>query len=115
MKNAASTSLSADKTASPSVSASSEAAPLSAANVIYNSQAANLVFACGIVFKVSSLPGLVYSEIMSDTLWLYIFMVCLDALCLAATFFFAKSGADAVLTEKTTPHTAPYVCCFRDI
>lgn len=62
MKNAASTSLSVDKTASPSVSASSEAAPLSAANVIYNSQAANLVFACGIVFKVSSLPGLVYSE-----------------------------------------------------
>lgn len=100
MKNAASTSLSVDKTASPSVSASSEAAPLSAANVIYNSQAANLVFACGIVFKVSSLPGLVYSEMMSDTLWLYIFMVCLDALCLAATFFFAKSGADAVLTEK---------------
>lgn len=100
MKNAASTSLSVDKTASPSVSASSEAAPLSAANVIYNSQAANLVFACGIVFKVSSLPGLVYSEMMSDTLWLYIFMVCLDALCLAAAFLFAKSGADAVLTEK---------------
>lgn len=100
MKNAASTSLSVDKTASPSVSASSEAAPLSAANVIYNSQAANLVFACGIVFKVSSLPGLVYSEMMSDTLWLYIFMVCLDALCLAAAFLFAKSGADAVLTER---------------
>lgn len=100
MKNATSTSLSVDKTASPSVSASSEAAPLSAANVIYNSQAANLVFACGIVFKVSSLPGLVYSEMMSDTLWLYIFMVCLDALCLAAAFLFAKSGADAVLTEK---------------
>lgn len=100
MKNAASTSLSVDKTASPSVSSSSEAAPLSAANVIYNSQAANLVFACGIVFKVSSLPGLVYSEMMSDTLWLYIFMVCLDALCLAAAFLFAKSGADAVLTER---------------
>lgn len=78
---------------------------MSAANVIYNSQAANLIFACGIVFKVSSLPGLVYSEMMSDTLWLYIFMVCLDALCIAATFFFAKSGADAVLTGK---NSAPY-------
>lgn len=103
MKIASSSALSGKNVSSPSVSASSETAPFGAGNVIYNSQAANLIFCCGIVFKVSSLPGLVYSEMLSDTLWLYLLMIALDIICLAATFFFARSGADSLLVGQKNP------------
>lgn len=69
-------------------------------NVVYNSQAGALVFCCGIVFKVSSLPGLVAQQMQSSTLWLYLIMSAFDLVCLAAIYLFAKSGADAALTAK---------------
>ena len=91
------------------LSSSSSASPCPAAvaisdtpapqNAVYNSQAAAIVFSCGIVFKVSSLPGLVYTDMLSDTLWLYLLMCALDVACLAAVFFFAASGADAALVR----------------
>lgn len=95
------------------LSSSSSASPCPAAvaisdtpapqNAVYNSQAAAIVFSCGIVFKVSSLPGLVYTDMLSDTLWLYLLMCALDVACLAAVFFFAASGADAALVRTNSP------------
>lgn len=95
------------------LSSSSSASPCPAAvaisdtpapqNAVYNSQAAAIVFSCGIVFKVSSLPGLVYTDMLSDTLWLYLLMCALDVACLAAVFFFAASGADAALVRANSP------------
>ena len=94
------------------LSSSSSASPCPAAvaisdtpapqNAVYNSQAAAIVFSCGIVFKVSSLPGLVYTDMLSDTLWLYLLMCALDVACLAAVFFFAASGADAALVRSSS-------------
>ena len=76
-------------------------------SALYDSQAACLVFACGTVFKVSSLPGLVHSEMLSDTFWLYLFMIALDILCLACVFRYASSGADAALrAENNFPYRA---------
>ena len=76
-------------------------------SALYDSQAACLVFACGTVFKVSSLPGLVHAEMLSDTFWLYLFMIALDILCLACAFRYASSGADAALrAENTFPYRA---------
>ena len=98
MKNVISTSNTA-QTAPATAAAVRSASPSPEVNTLYNSQAACLVFSCGIVFKVSSLPGLVYSEMRSDTLWLYLFMIALDLLCLAATFFFASCGADEKLID----------------
>ena len=69
-------------------------------NVIYNSQAGALVFCCGIVFKVSSLPGLVAQHLQSSTLWLYLVMSAIDLLCLLSVYLFAKSGADGNLVKS---------------
>ena len=69
-------------------------------NVIYDTQASALVFCCGIVFKVSSLPGLVAERMLSGTLWLYLFMLTVDALSLAAVLSFARCGGARVLAEK---------------
>ena len=71
-------------------------APLSPEDpaLVYNSQAGSMVFACGIVFKVSSLPGLVAETLGTSVLWLYLFMSAVDIALLAAVFFFARSGAD---------------------
>ena len=102
MKNVISTSNTA-QIAPATAAAARSASPSPEVNTLYNSQAACLVFSCGIVFKVSSLPGLVYSEMRSDTLWLYLFMIALDLLCLAATFFFASCGADEKLSAQNSP------------
>ena len=69
-------------------------------NVIYDTQASALVFCCGIVFKVSSLPGLVAERMLSGTLWLYLFMLTVDALSLAAVLSFARCGGARVLAER---------------
>ena len=69
-------------------------------NVIYDSQAACLVFCCGIVFKISSLPGLVASEMLSGTLWLYLFMIAVDVLMFAAISAYASTGADALFASR---------------
>ena len=69
-------------------------------NALYDTQAACLVFCCGTVFKVSSLPGLVSEKMLSDTLWLYLFMLAADALCLAAALSFSFADGDR-LTEGT--------------
>lgn len=69
-------------------------------NTVWNSQAGSLIFCCGIVFKVSSLPGLVAQTLGSSTLWLYILMSCIDLVCLTATYLFAKSGADGFLSAR---------------
>lgn len=66
---------------------------------LYNSQIGGLIFCCGIVFKISSLPGLVSSVMHSATLWLYIFMCCLDIAMIAVLYSFACSGADGYLTR----------------
>ena len=73
-------------------------APLSPEDpaLVYNSQAGSMVFACGIVFKVSSLPGLVAETLGTSVLWLYLFMSAVDIALLAAVFFFARSGADLI-------------------
>lgn len=69
------------------------------AATIYNSQAGSIIFACGIVFKVSSLPGLVAQNLAEATLWLYMFMSAVDLLCLVAIYAFSRSGADAFLSQ----------------
>lgn len=79
---------------------------LSPAATIYNSQAASIIFACGTVFKVSSLPGLVAQNLPDSTLWLYMFMSAVDLICLAAIFAFSKSGADAMLTSSSRAYRA---------
>ena len=47
-----------------STSGKSVAAPAT----IYNSQAGSIIFACGLVFKASSLPGLVAQDLSEATL-----------------------------------------------
>ena len=79
-------------------------APLSPEDpaLVYNSQAGSMVFACGIVFKVSSLPGLVAETLGTSVLWLYLFMSAVDIALLAAVFFFARSGADLIPSVRRT-------------
>ena len=81
-----------------STSGNSVAAP----ETIYNSQAGSIIFACGIVFKVSSLPGLVAQNLSEATLWLYMFMSAVDLVCLAAIYLFSRSEADAFLSERNS-------------
>lgn len=91
----------------PSAGSSSAGKSLPApAATIYNSQAGSIVFACGTVFKVSSLPGLVAQNLPDSTLWLYMFMSAVDLLCLAAIFFFSKSGADGLLSPSSRAYRA---------
>lgn len=92
MKSAASSAVS-DKIAA-SIALRSPVSPAGGDARVYDTQTAALVFCCGMVFKISSLPGLVASELASGTFWLYLFMMTVDALCLAATLLFAASGAD---------------------
>ncbi len=73
----------------------------SESTLLYNSQTGAVVLCCGIVFKVSSLPGLVSLSLQSSTLWLYIVMSAVDLVCLAATVFFAYSGADVLLSRSS--------------
>ena len=100
MKTELSTSASAEtfSPASRAVRHAASAAPGQTA--LYDTQAAALVFCCGIVFKVSSLPGLVAERMLSGTLWLYLFMLVVDALSLAAVLSFARCGGARVLAER---------------
>ena len=70
---------------------------------LYDTQAAALVFCCGTVFKVSSLPGLVAEKMMSDTLWLYLFMLAADAVCLACVLSLSKCGGLSWGTVRRDP------------
>lgn len=72
---------------------------VSDSSTLYNSQIGGLIFCCSIVFKISSLPGLVSSVMHSSTLWLYIFMCCLDIVMVAVLYAYACSGADAFLVR----------------
>ena len=100
MKTDSSTSVSAETftPANRAVRHAASAAPGQTA--LYDTQAAALVFCCGIVFKVSSLPGLVAERMLSGTLWLYLFMLAVDALSLAAVLSFARCGGARVLAER---------------
>lgn len=100
MKTDSSTSVSAEifTPANRAVRHAASAAPGQTA--LYDTQASALVFCCGIVFKVSSLPGLVAERMLSGTLWLYLFMLAVDALSLAAVLSFARCGGARVLSEK---------------
>lgn len=100
MKTELSTSVSAEtfSPANRAVRHAASAAPGQTA--LYDTQAAALVFCCGIVFKVSSLPGLVAERMLSGTLWLYLFMLTVDALSLAAVLSFARCGGARLLSEK---------------
>ena len=100
MKTDSSTSVSAE-TFTPANRAVRNAASVAPGQTaLYDTQAAALVFCCGIVFKVSSLPGLVAERMLSGTLWLYLFMLTVDALSLAAVLSFARCGGARVLAER---------------
>ena len=100
MKTYSSTSVSAE-TFTPANRAVRHAASVAPGQTaLYDTQAAALVFCCGIVFKVSSLPGLVAERMLSGTLWLYLFMLAVDALSLAAVLSFARCGGARVLAER---------------
>lgn len=100
MKTDPSTSVSAE-TFTPANRAVRHAASVAPGQTaLYDTQAAALVFCCGIVFKVSSLPGLVAERMLSGTLWLYLFMLAVDALSLAAVLSFARRGGARVLAGR---------------
>ena len=97
MKNDTSTALSRNTLTPAALAVRAPESPSAAHPVLYDTQAACLVFCCGIVFKVSSLPGLVSDKMHSGTLWLYLFMIAVDLACFAAVACFASRGsADAL-------------------
>lgn len=99
MKNDTSTALSRNTLTPAALAVRAPESPSAAHPVLYDTQAACLVFCCGIVFKVSSLPGLVSDKMHSGTLWLYLFMIAVDLACFAAVACFASRGSADVLSR----------------
>lgn len=69
-------------------------------NVLYNSQVGALIFMCGIVFKVSSLPGLLSQSLHSSTFWAYLIMSGFDIICLALIYGFMTRDGDSFLVKE---------------
>lgn len=78
-------------------------------NAIYNSQAANIIFAVGIAFKLSTAPSVISQEYGSSTLWVYLIMSALDLILTVSIFFFSKMRGDGLL--RTTGSGLYRICC----
>jgi uncharacterized membrane protein YgcG len=67
--------------------------------VLYNSQIGNLIFICGLIFKVSALPGVSAETMHSSLLWSYVFMSVLDMFPVVFAYIFMKLEADDFLVS----------------
>lgn len=66
---------------------------------LYNSQIAAVIFTCAIVFKLSSLPGVVAKTMYSGTVWLYLFMTAFELICFCMIYSFMRMNGDSLLTS----------------
>lgn len=67
-------------------------------NTLYNSQTAAIVLVCGMVFKLSALPGMVAEKLGSSTLWAYIAMAIVEIVCICFIYSFTRSNGDSFLS-----------------
>ncbi len=67
---------------------------------LYNSQIGAIIFVCGIVFKVSSLPGIAADAAGSSTLWLYLSATAIEVGVLLLIYLFMTMGGDAFLSRR---------------
>lgn len=67
---------------------------------LYNSQVGAVLFMCAMVYKISSLPGLIYKDMHSSTLWLFLFMTAIDLVAFFFMYAFFKHGADNSLRDS---------------
>ena len=67
-------------------------------DTVFNSQAATLIFLCGIAFKLSAAPQMLSEEFGSSAFWVFLCYSLIDsALCLLVLLFSKRNG-DALLT-----------------
>ncbi|MDE5601454.1 MAG: hypothetical protein K2J16_03045 [Clostridia bacterium] len=76
---------------------------------VYNSQAATLIFALGVAFKVSAAPGILSEYYGSSTLWAYMLLSFFDLISLCAVFAFVRMRGDGLL--RTTGSKLYKLCC----
>ncbi len=68
-------------------------------NNLYTSQIGAMLFICGFVFKVSSLPGLVSQKLMSSGFWAYIIFSIFEIVSVALIYIFMANDGFNFLTE----------------
>ncbi len=78
-------------------------------NTIYNSQAATLIFALGVAFKISAAPGLISEYYGSSTLWACIALTLFDLIAVVAVFAFVRMRGDGFL--RTVGSRFYKICC----
>ena len=78
-------------------------------NAIYNSQAANVIFAIGIAFKLSTAPSVISQEYGSSTLWVYLILSAAELILTVCIFAFARMRGDGLL--RSTGSVLYRVCC----
>lgn len=76
---------------------------------IYNSQAASLIFALGVAFKISAAPGLISEYYGSSTLWAYMLLSLFDIASVIAVFAFVRMRGDGLL--RLTGSRMYKICC----
>ena len=81
-----------------------------AADTVFNSQVATLVFLAGIAFKLSALPSMLSEAFGSSAFWVFVCYTTIDLVLSGACLCYAKANCDALLVA--TGSTAYRVLSF---
>ncbi len=76
---------------------------------VYNSQAAFIIFALGMAFKLSAAPGVISESYGSGTLWVFMFMAVVELAVTAFAFAFARMRGDDLM--RCTGSRLYKACC----
>ncbi|MBO4555083.1 MAG: GerAB/ArcD/ProY family transporter [Clostridia bacterium] len=82
-----------------------------AADTVFNSQVATLIFLAGIAFKLSALPSMLSETFGSSAFWVFVCYTTIDLVLSGACLCFAKANCDALLvaTGSTAYRTLSFV------